>query len=142
LRARPVQIEPRALLFDQQCTRPEQIHEAGLVVEQLHTLLIGRDTAALDAEDAEEFFVEWLRLSLFVMRVAPFLAEGAGAPFDLVPAKSHRRQPKVRVKTAQAPRFRCPTSPDSATPPVALFTVGSRASFASPLGPRQCIALV
>ena len=79
-----------ALLLDQQHARPEQVDEAGRVVEPPDVLLVPGDGAALDAEDLKERVVEALRLALLVRGVGPFAGEFGGAGADLIPGQAHR----------------------------------------------------
>ena len=87
------QVTAGALLLDQQHARPEQVDEAGRVVEPVDVLLVPGDGTALDAEDLEERVVEALGLALLVRGVGPLAGEVAGAGADLVPGKPHRRRP-------------------------------------------------
>ncbi len=67
------EIAPRALLFDEQHPRPEQVDEARVVVEFGDVLLVAGDLTLAFSEDLEEVVVEALRLALLVRRVLPVL---------------------------------------------------------------------
>ena len=103
------QVTASALLLDQQHARPEQVDEAGRVVEPLDALLVPGDGAALDAEDLEERIVEALGLALLVRGVGPLAGEVAGAGADLVPGKPHRRRPPTSA-TATASASSAPAA--------------------------------
>ena len=79
-----------ALLFHQQHTRPEQINEAGPIVQFLHMLLIARDRATADVKDLEEIVIEALRLAFFVMGIRPLAGKAPRPDADLVPGQSHQ----------------------------------------------------
>ena len=89
LLARGGQVTAGALLFDQQHARPEQVDEAGGVVEPLDVLLVPCNGASLDAEDLEERVVEALRLALLIRGAGPLAGEVGGAGADLVPGQAH-----------------------------------------------------
>ena len=72
------QVASGALLLDQQDAGPEQIDEAGGVVEPPDAFLVPRHVAAALAEDLEELIVEALGLALLVRGVGPFTGEAGG----------------------------------------------------------------
>jgi len=86
------EIAPGALLLDQQDAGPEQVDEAGRVVEALDVFLVAGDGAPPNAEDVEELVVEALGLALLVGGVSSLAREVGGARPDLVPRKPHRRR--------------------------------------------------
>ena len=80
-----LQVTPGALLFDKQHARPEQVDEAGTIVQLRDMRLVARDVPPPHPEHVEEGVLEALRLALLVGRVPPFIGEGGGAGADLVP---------------------------------------------------------
>ena len=57
------EIAPGALLFDDQDARPEEVDEAGAIVELGYMLFVAGHAAPPDPEDLEEVVVEALRLA-------------------------------------------------------------------------------
>ena len=83
------QVQPGALLVDDEHARPEQVDEAGSVAELRDMLLEAGDITAAFPEDLEELVVEALRLALLVCRVPPVCGEGGRAGANLVPRQAH-----------------------------------------------------
>ena len=79
------EIAAGALLLDDQDARPEQVDEAGTVVELRYMLLIARHRPALHSEHAEEGVVEAVRFARLANRIAPFVGECGRTDPDLVP---------------------------------------------------------
>ena len=138
LAPRLAQIEPAALLLDQQSAGPEQIDKAMPVIEQFYALLVNRHLPAVDPENLlEEIVVKGLGLALFVMRVFPVFTERFGAPFDFVPAQPHAAGYLRSTVTWQgsAEIFLHPphllTSPGPCHPPIP-HPAPSRAAAAAP----------
>ena len=83
------EIATGALLLDDQDAGPEEIDEAGAVVELGDVVLVAGDRAPPDAEHPEEVVVEALRLAGLVLGLAPFAGEFGGPDADLVPGQAH-----------------------------------------------------
>ena len=83
------QVASGAFLLDQQDAGPEQIDEAGGVVEPLDAFLVPRHVAAALAEDLEELVVEALGLALLVRGIRPLASEIGRSGADLVPGQAH-----------------------------------------------------
>ena len=84
------EVAPGALLLDDEHAGPEQVDEAGIVVQLPHVFFVAGHAPPPHAEDMEEVVVEGLRLALLVGRVAPLACESRGARADLVPGKAHQ----------------------------------------------------
>ena len=89
LQLRLAQVEPRALLLDQQRAGPEGVDEAVAIVRQPDSTLVIGELAAIDAEHLKEVVVEGLRLAALIAGVLPLLAERPRAAPDLVPPQPH-----------------------------------------------------
>ncbi|MCY4427672.1 MAG: hypothetical protein OXC05_11685 [Halieaceae bacterium] len=79
------EITPGALLLNQQYTGPEQVDEAGMVIQLPYMLLKTRHRAALDPKDVEEIIVEALSFSTLAHRIPPLVGESGGAGTNLIP---------------------------------------------------------
>ena len=83
------QIAPRALLFDDQDARPEEVEEPAGVVQLPDPLFVAGDGLPAHPEYVEEVVVEALRLAFLIAGVRPLPGEGCGTGPDLVPGKAH-----------------------------------------------------